>query len=334
MRRGGGGRWAPLVAGLALVATACSGGGGEGAGSADVGSGGGGDATVATGVPLITTTAPTTTIPPAGEGAFITPTGVVLPVVSREDGRFTVTTPCGRTATLGQGTHVPRVAVVLDPGHGGAEPGAVAASGLKESTVNLAVTRHTRDALEAAGVSVLMTRTADYHVNLEVRTQLAVTLGAQAFVSIHHNAEPDEAWPRPGSETYYQIASPDSKRLAGLIYEEVVRALSQYQISWVADRDAGAKYREGSRGDYYAVLRQPATIVSALVELAFISNPAEAELISRPDVQKVEGEAVARGIVRYLRGNDPGSGFTEPYPRPTPPGGGGGRVTCADPALT
>lgn len=326
-------RWARWLAALALVATACGGSGGEER-SADLGgSGGGGDASVGTGGPFVTT-APTTTIPPAGDGAFITPTGVVLPVVSREDGRFTVTTPCSRTVTLTQGTHVPRAAIVLDPGHGGVEPGAVAGSGLKESTVNLAVTRHTRDALEAAGVSVVLTRTADYYVNLEVRTRLAVTLGAQAFVSIHHNAEADEAWPRPGSETYYQIASPDSKRLAGLIYEEVVRALSQYQISWVADRDAGAKYRQGSRGDYYAVLRQPGSIVSALAELAFISNPAEAELVSRPEVQKVEGDAVARGIVRYLRGNEPGSGFTEPYPRPTPPGGGGGVGMCADPALT
>ena len=326
------GRAAAALVVLALVGAACSGGSGD---AAVGGNGAGGDdASLGTGPPLITTTAPTTTIPPAGEGAFVTPTGVVLPVVSREDGRFTVTTPCGRTATLAQGTHVPRVAVVLDPGHGGVEPGAVAASGLKESVVNMAVTRHARDALEAAGVSVLMTRTGEYHVNLDVRTKLAISVGAQAFVSIHHNAEPDGPWPGPGSETYYQLASPDSKRLSGLIYEEIVRALAQYEVSWVADRDAGAKYRQGSRGDYYAVLRQPGTIVSALVELAFMSNPAEAELVSRPDVQKVEGEAVARGIVRYLRGSDPGSGFTEPYPRPTPPGGGGGPGTCNDPALT
>ena len=126
----------------------------------------------------------------------------------------------------------------------------------------------------------------------------------------------------PGAETYYQIASPDSKRLAGLIYEEVVRAFSAYDIAWVADRDAGAKYRQGQRGDYYAVLRLPQDVVSVLVESAFVSNPAEAELINRPDVQRVEGEAVARGILRYLNTADPGSGFTEPYPRTDPPGSG------------
>ena len=110
-----------------------------------------------------------------------------------------------------------------------------------------------------------------------------------------------------GAETYDQIGSADSKRLAGLVYEEVVRAMSQYKVAWVADRDAGAKYRPGNNGDYYAMLRQPGKVVSVLAELAFISNPAEAELIARADVQKVEGEAVARGILRYLTTNDPGS---------------------------
>jgi hypothetical protein len=71
-----------------------------------------------------------------------------------------------------------------------------------------------------------------------------------------------------------------------------------------------------------------------LAELGFISNPPEADLYARPDVQKVEGEAVARGILRYLTTADPGSGYTEPYPRETPAGPGGGRGTsCRDPAI-
>ena len=50
-----------------------------------------------------------------------------------------------------------------------------------------------------------------------------------------------------------------------------------------------------------------------------MSNPPEAALFDRPDVQQVEGEAVARAILRYLNSPDPGSGFTEPYPRTEPP---------------
>jgi N-acetylmuramoyl-L-alanine amidase len=316
---------------LSLVGTACSAAGSD-------------DASLGT-APRRATTTPTTVAPvattttvvavPAGPGALVSPTGVVLPVVSHQTDRWTVTTPCGRETTLSVGTFVPTTTVVLDPGHGGSDPGAVSPGGLRESPVNLAVANHTKNMLQAAGVTVLLTRTADYDMNLPVRAQLAKAVGAAAFVSIHHNAEPDGPWPKPGSETYYQMGSQPSKRLAGLIYEETVKALSPYPVAWVADTDAGAKYRKGTNGDYYAVLRQPAPVVSALAELAFISNPAEAELLARPEFQKVEGEAVARAILRYLRTPDPGSGFTEPYERPTPRSSGGPSTPapCTDPAL-
>ena len=285
--------------------------------------------------PTIATT--TTTEPdPATATAVVTSGGVVVPVISRAGDGWMVRTPCNATATLAQSRarSAGSPVIVLDPGHGGAEPGAVSPAGLAEAGINLAVARHTQTALEAAGVTALLTRTGDYEVALATRSELARTVNPKAFVSIHHNAEPDGPRDGPGAETYYQIGSADSKRLAGLIYEEVVRAMSQYPVAWVADRDAGAKYRPGRNGDYYAMLRQPGQVVSVLAELAFISNPAEAELIARADVQKVEGEAVAKGILRYLTTRDPGSGFVEPYPRVDPPGGPGGPGrACRDPQL-
>ena len=294
--------------------------------------------------PVETTIAPTTvpastttTEPdPATARAVVTPGGIVVPVVSRAGDGWTVRTPCNATATLNQsrGRSAGSPVVVLDPGHGGAEPGAVSPAGLIEKDVNLAVARHTEEALEAAGVATLLTRTGDYEVTLPTRSEIARSVDPRAFVSIHHNAEPDGPRAGPGAETYYQIASSDSKRLAGLVYEEVVKAMSQYKVAWVADRDAGAKYRPGSNGDYYAMLRQPGKVVSVLAELAFISNPPEAELIARADVQEVEGEAVARGIIRYLTTKDAGSGFVEPYPRVDPPSGPGGPGRpCRDPQL-
>ena len=286
--------------------------------------------------PTIATTTTTTEPDPATATAVVTPGGIVVPVISRAADGWMVRTPCNATATLGQSRarSAGSPVIVLDPGHGGAEPGAVSPGGLVESGVNLAVARHTRTALEAAGVTALLTRTGDYEVALATRSELARTVNPKAFVSIHHNAEPDGPRDGPGAETYYQIGSADSKRLAGLIYEEVVRAMSQYRVAWVADRDAGAKYRPGRNGDYYAMLRQPSPVVSVLAELAFISNPPEAELISRADVQQVEGVALARGILRWLRTPDPGSGFTEPYPRPEPPPSpGGGAPPCRDPQL-
>jgi N-acetylmuramoyl-L-alanine amidase len=223
--------------------------------------------------------------------------------------------------------------VILDPGHGGDETGAVGPNGLRESVLNLAVSQQAKAALQAAGVSVLLTRPGDDRVVLSTRSQLVRKLRPAAFVSVHHNSSPDGPRDKPGSETYYQFHSLPSTRLAGLVYEEVFQALSAYQLPWVGQVDAGAKYRLNDQGgDYYHMLRETAGVPSALAELAFLSNPPEADLLTRPDVQKVEGEAVARGVLRFLRTQDPGSGFVTPVPRSTPAGGGGGEG-CVDPPL-
>jgi len=274
--------------------------------------------------------------PSSNPGVVVTPSGVIVPVVADLAGGWEVRTPCGNDRTITAGTRVRQATVVLDPGHGGDEKGAISPGGLAEAGVNLAVARRTRATLEAQGMSVVLTRTDDYRVELNPRALMAKALGPQAFVSVHHNADPDGPWPRPGTETYYQQDSGDSKRLAGLIWEEVEQALSTYHAAWVADTDAGAKTRVGAHGDYYAMLRDPAPVVSALAELAFVSNQAEADLLGRADVQAVEGDAVARAIVRYLRSSDPGSGFTTAYPRPpnpTPTGPDAPLPVCTDPAL-
>lgn len=289
----------------------------------------------APGAPAVTLPPETVPVPAGPPGALVSPAGVIVPVLGPADGEgWTVRTPCNRTTTLTGGVSAGAPTIVLDPGHGGGDPGAVSPGGMAEKGVNLAVARHAQEALEAEMVPTVLTRTADYTLALTTRAEIARNLEPRAFVSVHHNAEPDEPRPGPGSETYYQIGSADSKRLAGLIYEEVATALAQYRVAWVADRDAGAKYRQGRQGDYYAMLRLPGKVVSVLVELAFISNPPEAELIARADVQRVEGQALARGILRWLRSPDPGSGFTEPYPRPEPPPGPGGAAPpCRDPQL-
>jgi N-acetylmuramoyl-L-alanine amidase len=164
---------------------------------------------------------------------------------------------------------------------------------------------------------------------------IAAALKPKAFVSIHHNAEPDETRTTPGVETYYQVRSAESKRLAGLIYEEVYKAMAPLGTVWAADRDAGTKYRTGDSGnDYYGILRRSAEagVTATLAELGFISNPAEEALYLRDDVRQIEADAVARGVIRFLRTDDPGTGFIEPYPRTVPAGPGGGSTGCVEPA--
>ena len=327
-----------LVAVACLGMAACSGGSAEPAfdAAAVTTTAAAVTSTTATTVPAPAPPAPPPAAPLAGVQApvVLSPRGVVLPVAGPEGAGLRVHTPCGRTAVVTQGTAVPSAQVVLDPGHGGSEPGAIGPNRLTEKAANSAIAEEAREALAAEGVSAVLTRTADYRMTLGARARVATALKPQAFLSVHNNADPDGLHDGPGTETYYQIRSPQSKRLAGLVYEEVVATLRPFQLSWVGDTDAGAKYRPNSRGgDYYGVLRQTAGVTGVLAEYMFISNGPEADLLARPDVQAALGQATARAIVRFLRTDDPGSGYVEPYPRETPAGPGGGSAGCVDPPL-
>ena len=269
--------------------------------------------------------------------------GVIMGVDATDGGWAHVLSPCENSLWVktAEGRIEPTADIVIDPGHGGGESGAVGPGGLTEKELNFAVAQMTVEALSAEGVHALLARSGDYRQSLASRVSVATSLHPKAFVSIHHNAAPDEAWPKPGTETYYQMGKSvpadrlaASKRLAGLIYEEVVKALSGFTASWVADRDAGAKYRLGDSGDdYYGILRRSAAngVVASLAELAFVTNPSEEALLRTDEVRRAEANAVARGIVRFLRSEDPGSGFVVPYPRTEPAGGGGGTEGCTDP---
>ena len=279
--------------------------------------------------------------PPADTpAAVLSAGGIVVPVLGREGDAWKVSTPCGRDAVVTSATPLPSRPVVLDPGHGGYDPGAVGPNGLYESELNLAVSRHAAAALERAGYPTVMTRNADHGMNLVNRAQIALRTQARAFVSVHHNAASWAPSSIPGSEMYHQVTSVDSKRLAGLIYEEIVAALSAYDVPWVTS-GAGVTWRtRASNGDdWYAMVRQPKGVAAALAELAFISNPAEADLLADPDVQRVEGEAVARGIIRFLTTADAGSGYVEGGTMPTRPRTGAPRADpndwsgCDDPSL-
>ena len=254
--------------------------------------------------------------------------GVLLPVAERRGDFFKVLTPheawgwvhaakaqthdraTGRAESLEQAT------IVIDPGHGGHLPGAIGPNGLTEKATNLDLSRRVADELSAA--RIFLTR-ADGHAGLAYRSAIANRLGAHAFVSMHNNALPDRVNSKtPGTETYYQQRSSSSKRLSGLIYEELSKALERFDILWGRDPFAGAKYRRGETGhDYYAVLRRtlvPATIVEGM----FITHGAEERLLRRDDVREIYAEAVSRGIKRYFETDDPGSGYKDPYAKPTP----------------
>jgi len=226
--------------------------------------------------------------------------------------------------------------VVLDPGHGGVETGAVGDNGLVERDLNMAVANATKDLLERDGATVVLTRTGDYRISLQTRAEIVQKLKPPVFISIHHNGGHDEERATPGTEVFFQHASPESRRLAGILYEELYAFFDSIDVvtSWYADRDAGAKFRLGSSGaDYYGILRRTNGVTSVLSEAAFLSNPQEATVLADPEVQQGEARAITRAVRRFMLSDDPGSGFTEPYDRTEPAGPGGGTDSCDDPPL-
>lgn len=289
---------------------------------------------------LPTTTAPPSPWPPLAGGparAVVTPTGLTLPVLAdRGDGTYEVQTPCSETAVVA-GTPLSGAHVVLDPGHGGDEPGAVGPNRLAEKDLNLTVAGLVADALRAQGATVVLTREQDVRLTLSTRALLATNLAPIAFVSIHHNAAPDGPSPVPGTEVYFQVASDPSRRLAGLIVEEVRTALSEYDADWASDVPNGAVARINTRdgGDFYGILRRGGATTTVLSEAAYLSNPTEADLLVRPDVQQAEAEAIARAIERFQRGESAGDAAYAPGGPLTQPSGGpgGGSSGCVDPAL-
>jgi N-acetylmuramoyl-L-alanine amidase len=257
--------------------------------------------------------------------------GILLPIRAESNGFLRVETPCEVDGWVARGdvTLVATAAksasslrdatIVVDPGHGGLDVGAVGPKGLTEKSVNIDLSRRLQALLAPA--RVVVTREGDYTAGLDYRTDIATAVGAQLFVSVHNNSSPDVHTDIPGTETFYQLKSSESKRIAGLTYEELVRTLEKFKgIPWVAERDAGAKYRLNERGgDYYHVLRTsrpPAVIVEGL----YISNPPEEALLARGDVRDLMAHALARAITRYITTRDPGSGFIEkPLPRASGP---------------
>ncbi|MBA2280627.1 MAG: N-acetylmuramoyl-L-alanine amidase [Acidimicrobiia bacterium] len=292
-----------------------------------------------------TTTTPPPTLPaspwpalvPGPARAVVTPTGLVLPVVAdRGDGTYDVQTPCA-VAGVATGTPLSGAHVVLDPGHGGSEPGAVGPNGLREKDVNLAVAQRLATALRAQGAVVVLTRDLDVRMTLSTRGLLGTTLAPLAFVSIHHNADPDGPSGGPGTEVYFQVASEPSRRLAGLMVEEVRAALAPFGVAWTSDAQNGARarIRADDGTDFYGILRRTAGVAAVLSEAAYLSNPPEADLLARPEVQDAEAGAMARAFDRWLRGEEAGAAAFDPNPpSPVPSGGpGGGSGGCVDPPL-
>ncbi len=272
---------------------------------------------------------------PPGDGVVISDDGLVLPVREIRSDGYLVTTPCWNEGVVRGGTYISHVEVVIDPGHGGSESGAVGSNGLTEKALNLAVSELLIEELRNRGFNAIMTRTTDVRIPIVVRSEIARALKPDVFLSLHHNGGATARSDLPGTEMYHQIESANSRRLAGILYEEVQRALAAYgNIGWrkTVFQGASSVLRVEVQDDLYGILQYTPGIATVITEAAYLSTPAEARLLARPEVQKVEAVAIADGIERYLTTTDPGSGFNPMFStsRNLSSGGPGG---CKDPEL-
>ncbi|WP_026688573.1 N-acetylmuramoyl-L-alanine amidase CwlD [Alteribacter aurantiacus] len=187
--------------------------------------------------------------------------------------------------------------IVLDPGHGGIDGGASSRAGDLEKDIALQITFILRDYLQESGALVLMTREGDHDLaaegtkrirsrkveDLKRRVALINESDADLFISLHLNAIPTPQW--SGAQTFYNRAVEKSDVLAKQIQAEIIRNLEN------TNRDA--------RPINSIYLMQQSKIPGALVEVGFLSNPTEAELLKSKDYQQSVAASIYEGILRY-----------------------------------
>lgn len=183
--------------------------------------------------------------------------------------------------------------VLLDPGHGGKDPGAID-NGLIEKHLNLIVAHRVQSQLQAAGVECEMTRTLDVDVSMETRIAAANQPDIACVVSIHHNAatNPDAN----GIEVFHSRVGGEGKRLAEFIYSALMNLGLERR---------GVKTRLNDEGkDYYAIIREtrpPAVIV----ECGFLTSQKDAARLADDRFLLDEARAIAAGIRQWLGVSEP-----------------------------
>ena len=221
-------------------------------------------------------------------------------------------------ALLLKGGAVPAVApgealrgkrAVIDPGHGGVDPGAVGIRGTLEKDVVLSIAKLLGPLMERAGAETLLLRESDRELatepgeygtrqrrDLALRAERANAFGADVYVSLHANSFPSPKW--SGAQVFYEPGDEASRRLAVAIQERLVRAFP-------------GNGRKARPGDYF-VLKQ-ARMPAVVVEVGFLSNPEEEQLLGAPVHQRKVAEAVFLGVADFFAAQEEGRspGFEE-----------------------
>ena len=206
-------------------------------------------------------------------------------------GRFSTSTitpvPTDRMPSARNLPAVPRgrYRVVIDPGHGGPDPGAVGIGGLRETDVVLDVGLQLAQLLQNRGVQVLLTRTSEVDVDLPPRVSLANRSGANLFVSLHANALSMDRPDVNGIETFYYQG--------GRAYELALSIQQQLMAVSPGTPDRGAR-----PGRFFVIRRT--VMPSVLTEMGFVTGEIDAPRLADARYRQQLAAALAAGILSYL----------------------------------
>lgn len=243
-----------------------------------------------------------------------------LPVVSAPN---VASPPVSKPAPAGKA----RALVVVDPGHGGKDPGA-AAHGYREKDLALQISQRLVKNLQSLGLDAKLTRTDDRYLLLRTRTELANEWNADAFVSVHLNALPKGRHAK-GVEIYLMALPTDKDAMALAKIENVELAegsggqgddKTSLLLSILGDMQQNNKIQESTKfaeaifssgkGDRLPMRRvaqapfyvlRGAAMPAVLIETGFISESSEAKMLADPSYQEKLSKSLAKGIKEYLR---------------------------------
>jgi len=179
--------------------------------------------------------------------------------------------------------------VVIDPGHGGRDPGAIGIGGIYEKEIVLDISLQVASLLENQGIQIILTRQTDVTLSLQSRVDIANRARADLFVSIHANAISMSRPEVNGIETFHVAGSGSGQRLATSIQQQLLASTGM--------RDRGVK-----RARFYVLVHT--TMPAVLVEVGFVTGQEDAARLSDPATRTQMAQAIVQGILDYLQADN------------------------------
>ena len=198
-------------------------------------------------------------------------------------------------------TKTSALTIVIDPGHGGGDPGKISASGIEEKDINLSIAMTLRKLFENRGYNVVMTRTTDCDLasknskhpkteDLSKRVDLMSQDDVVVSVSIHQNSFSDTS--SSGPQVFYYTSSDKGKMLADSVLSTLNTSLSIENPRQIKPNN-----------EYYILKNSTSPVI--IVECGFLSNPDEADQLNDNMYQQKLARAIYFGVTDYLDQADP-----------------------------